>query len=71
MTASRSGRRDRVPSFVRRLLRRALWPYLEDQRRFETAVLDALTALHRSVEDLERRVSMLEAPSDHAERKRS
>lgn len=48
---------------VRRLLSRALWPYLSDQRRFETAVLDALTALHRSVEELERRTSTLEGRS--------
>ncbi len=30
-----AGRRARPTSVVRRLLRRALWPYLEDQRRFE------------------------------------
>jgi glycosyltransferase involved in cell wall biosynthesis len=51
--ARRSHRR---ASPVRRIVRRALWPLLEDQRRFETAVLDALTALHRSVEALEQRM---------------
>lgn len=49
-------------SFARRLLQRALWPYLEEQRRFETSVLDALVSLHRSTEDLERRVAALERP---------
>lgn len=56
-------------SFIRRLTRRALWPYLEDQWRFETAVLDALTALHRSVEDLEQRILMLEGPQDAPRRR--
>lgn len=51
-------------SFVRRLLQRALWPYLEEQRRFETSVLEALVTLHRSTEDLERRIAALERP-DH------
>jgi glycosyltransferase involved in cell wall biosynthesis len=50
----------RPVSLVRRLAQRALWPYLEDERRFDLAVLDALTALHRSVEALERRVLKLE-----------
>ena len=50
----------RPTAFLRRLLRRALWPYLENQRRFETAVLDALNGLHRSLDDLERRVDELE-----------
>lgn len=47
-------------SYLRRLLQRALWPYLEEQRRFETAVLDALVTLHRSTEDLERRIAAIE-----------
>ena len=51
-------------SLVRRLLQRALWPYLEEQRRFETSVLDALVTLHRSVEDLERRLAGVERPPD-------
>jgi len=51
-------------SLVRRLLQRALWPYLEEQRRFETSVLDALVTLHRSVEDLERRLAAVERPPD-------
>jgi len=49
--------RPRRVSLARRLVRRALWPYLEDQRQFESAVLDALVALHRSVEGLEQRVT--------------
>jgi glycosyltransferase involved in cell wall biosynthesis len=59
-----SGRGSRPTATLRRLLRRALWPHLEDQRRFEAAVLDALTTLHRSVEDLEQRVVRLENGSD-------
>jgi hypothetical protein len=47
-------------SLVRRLLRRALWPYLEDQRRVDTAVLEAVSSLQRSVDELERRVRRLE-----------
>jgi glycosyltransferase involved in cell wall biosynthesis len=47
-------------SLVRRLLHRALWPYLQDQQRFERSVLDALTGLQRSVDALERRVVRLE-----------
>lgn len=54
------GRGSPPTSILRRLLQRALWPYLEDQRRFEMAVLDALTTLHRSVEDLEQRIAQLE-----------
>ena len=61
------GRGSRPASFLRRLLQRALWPYLEDQRRFETAVLDALTVLHRSVEDLEQRIRRLEEPPTDVE----
>ena len=49
------------PRFVRRLLARALWPYLADQQRFETSVLDVLTALQRSVENIEQRILRLEA----------
>ena len=66
-----AGPRARPTAVVRRLLRRALWPYLEDQRRFELAVLDALQALHRSVDDLEQRVVGLESrrdPTDARER---
>ena len=59
-------------SFVRRLLHRALWPYLEDQRRFERSVLDSLSALHRSQEELGRRIAEVEdtlgteRPREHA-----
>jgi len=49
-------------SLVRRLLHRALWPYLEDQQRFERSVLDSLSALHRSQEELGGRIAELEAP---------
>lgn len=49
-------------SFMRQVARRVLWPHLEDERRFDSVVLDALTVLHRSVEQLEQRVLQLEAP---------
>ncbi len=52
--------RSRPTSLIRRMLRRALWPHLEDQRQFQTDVLVALTALHRSIEELEQRVLMRE-----------
>jgi glycosyltransferase involved in cell wall biosynthesis len=51
----------RPTSLVRRLLHRALWPYLEDQQRFERSVLDSLSALHRSQDELGRRLADLEA----------
>ena len=56
---------DRGPRFaptsvVRRLVRRALWPDLEEQRRLDTATLEALAALQRSVDDLDARVQLLE-----------
>jgi glycosyltransferase involved in cell wall biosynthesis len=54
------GRRAAPVSLVRRLLRRALWPQLEAQQRFELAVLEALTTLQRSLDDLEQRVIRLE-----------
>ena len=47
-------------SLVRRFLRRGLWPYLADQQRVDTAVLDAVTSLHRSIQALELRVYELE-----------
>jgi glycosyltransferase involved in cell wall biosynthesis len=47
-------------SVVRRLLRRALWPYFEGQQRVDTAVLDAVTSVHRTLQDLEQRVLQLE-----------
>jgi glycosyltransferase involved in cell wall biosynthesis len=50
----------RVTTRVRRTFRRALWPYLQEQRRLDTALLQGLTALQRSVEDLEHRVARLE-----------
>lgn len=54
----------RPASFVRRFLHRALWPYLEERARFEGAVVDALTTMHRSAEELEQRVLRLESRSD-------
>ena len=53
-------RSTRPTPVVRRLLRRALWPYLEEQRRVDMAVLDAVSSLQRSIQDLERRVGQLE-----------
>jgi glycosyltransferase involved in cell wall biosynthesis len=54
-------------SLLRRLLHRALWPYLEDQRRLETSVLDAVTSLQRSVQDLEQRLLRLEGQGSQGE----
>lgn len=48
-------------SWARRFLRRALWPHLVDQQHLDTAVLEAMTTLHRSIQALERRVHQLEA----------
>jgi glycosyltransferase involved in cell wall biosynthesis len=60
-------RGSRPTALVRRFLRRALWPYLEDQQRVDTSVLDAVTALQRSLQDLEQRVLQLEgAEKDEA-----
>lgn len=58
-------RRTRPASLVRRFLRRALWPYLEEQRRVDTAVLEAVASLQRSIEALERRVGQLEDGRRH------
>jgi hypothetical protein len=55
--------RSRPTSLVRRLLRRALWPHLEDQRRFEVSVLEALTAMQRSIDELEQRAYVIETRS--------
>jgi glycosyltransferase involved in cell wall biosynthesis len=60
--ASLEGRSTRPTSFVSTLLRRAFWPYLAEQRRVDTIVVDAAISLQRSIEDLERRVSKLERP---------
>jgi hypothetical protein len=59
----------RPTSYVRRLLLRALWPYLQDEERLLRSLLDGLTTLHRSVDDLERRIADLEETS-RAERPR-
>ena len=58
------GARFRPTSFARRLLRRALWPHLDEQRRFETSVVDALTGLQRTVDAQERRITRLERGPD-------
>lgn len=54
-------------SATRRFLRRALWPYLDDRRRVDTALVDALTSLQRSIQSLEQRVGRLERLAEHAE----
>ena len=61
------GHRAAPVSVARRFLRRAFWPQLEDQRRFELAVLEALTTLQRSLDDLEERLVRLENASREAE----
>jgi glycosyltransferase involved in cell wall biosynthesis len=53
-------RRVAPSSLVRRLLRRSLWPEFEEQRRLDSATVDALTALQRSLERLDERVQRLE-----------
>jgi hypothetical protein len=53
----------RPTSFVRRLLRRALWPELARQQRLDTALINAVTSLQRSIDDIERRVHQLEGAS--------
>lgn len=45
---------------VRRLLVRALWPYLVDQQRAYAAVVDTLVLLQRSLDDLEERLDQLD-----------
>lgn len=54
------GRRLAPGSVLRRIARRALWPQLEEQRLLGLALLEALTALHRSAHDLDERVRRLE-----------
>jgi glycosyltransferase involved in cell wall biosynthesis len=46
---------------LRRLLARALWPYLDEQRRYQASVVEALNALRLTVDDLGRRLAVLEA----------
>lgn len=53
----------RPASLIRRLFHRALWPYLEDRRRFDQSLLDSLVALHRYQGDLGRRIAALETRS--------
>jgi glycosyltransferase involved in cell wall biosynthesis len=47
-------------SLVRGFLRRALWPYLEHERRLDGTVVEALSTLQRSVDVLEERILRLE-----------
>ena len=56
--------RSRPTRWVRRILRRALWPELAAQGEVDANVLAAVEALHRSVGDLEGRVNRLEAGDD-------
>ncbi len=51
----------RATNLVRRVLGRALWPYLQADRHLEATVVEAVTSLERSVRELERRVRDLEA----------
>lgn len=60
-------RRAQPTSFVRRSLRRALWPFLEEQQRVDRSVLDAVTSLQRSIQELEQRVLELEGSRNHDE----
>jgi glycosyltransferase involved in cell wall biosynthesis len=53
----------RRPRLVRRLLVRALWPYLADQHRLNSLTLDAMIELQRSVDDLSRRLEGLDTRS--------
>lgn len=53
----------RRPQIIRRGLAKALWPYLAEQHRLNALTLDAVSALHRSVDDLTRRLVKLEASS--------
>jgi glycosyltransferase involved in cell wall biosynthesis len=53
-------------SLVRSFLRRALWPQLEEQRRVDSAVLEAVSSLQRSIEDVGRRIERLERSSESA-----
>lgn len=50
--ASLTGDGGRRPRFARRLLLRALWPYLAEQHKLHSTTLDAIASLQRSVDDL-------------------
>lgn len=50
-----------LASYLRQLLYRGLWPYFEDQRRFEESVLDALSAMQRAMDDLRETIVLREA----------
>ena len=56
-------------AFLRRFLIRALWPELERQRRLDSDVLDALTALERGVTALTLRVAALESRTTPGDRR--
>ena len=51
---------------VRRLLVRALWPYLEDQHRLDEAMIEGVANLQRSVSRLERAVDGLRESVDRS-----
>jgi glycosyltransferase involved in cell wall biosynthesis len=57
---ARTERRGPV-SWLRRMLYRALWPYLEEERRYQASVLDTLEVLEKSQRDVQRRLRQLEA----------
>jgi glycosyltransferase involved in cell wall biosynthesis len=60
--ADLAGREGRGPvPWIRRVLYRALWPYLDDERSYHESVLDALAAIERSQRDARRRLAQLEA----------
>lgn len=51
-------------SFLRQLLLRAMWPHLADQHRCNSAVLDALVSLQRSLDEVKQRLALLETGSE-------
>jgi glycosyltransferase involved in cell wall biosynthesis len=62
------GRRVAPTAVARRALQRALWPELEERRRLELELLEALATLHRTVQHLDERVQRLERETAHSTR---
>ena len=62
------GRRLGPTAAARRILRRALWPELEEHRRLDTELLEALVALQRTVQRLDERLQRLERETAHSTR---
>jgi glycosyltransferase involved in cell wall biosynthesis len=60
-TSVTSGDERRPVAWFRRILYRALWPHLEEERNYDESVLDALAAIERSQDDVRRRLAQLEA----------